>query len=286
MKSSTASGLIKLCRPRQWPKNLLVLAVPLASKDILDFEVLRQSLIAAIAFVFVSSSVYVWNDLRDVNLDKLNPLKASRPLASGAVGEWHAYVLGSALFACGISITARWSSQGFLGTLVAYCVIQFCYQLWFKNIALLDIASVSSGFVLRAMAGGAAADIPISFWFMSITGSVALFVISAKRFSEFRASGQDFGARKVLAQYSEGYLRMVWASSLTISVIFYMLWSAEKDLVDASSVSRASVIPFTLVLLKYAMYVDRGLAEEPERIIITDRFIQAFAFSWLVLFLL
>ncbi len=286
MTSSTVSGLIKLCRPRQWAKNLLVLAVPLASKDILDYDVLRQSLIAAIAFVLVSSSVYVWNDLRDISLDKLNPLKASRPLASGVVGKQHAYVLGLVLFVCGISIAATWSSLEFLVTLIAYCVIQFCYQLWFKNIALLDIASISSGFVLRAMAGGAAADIPISFWFMSITGSVALFVISAKRFSEFRASGQDFGARKVLAQYSEGYLRMVWASSLTISVIFYMLWSAEKVLVDASSVSRASVIPFTLVLLRYAMHVDRGLAEEPERIIISDRFIQAFAFSWLVLFLL
>ena len=286
MISSTISSLIKLCRPQQWTKNLLVLSVPLASKDILEYEVLKQSVIAAFAFVLVSSSVYVWNDLRDINLDKLNPLKTSRPLASGEVGKWHAYILGLVLFICGLSFAAIWSSLAFLGTLCAYCVIQFCYQMWFKNIALLDIVSVSSGFVLRAMAGGAAVGIPISFWFMSITSSVALFVISAKRFSEFQASGQDFGARKVLTQYSESYLRTVWAGSLSISVIFYMLWSAEKELVEASSISRASVIPFTLVLLKYAMHADKGLAEQPEKIVFADRFIQVFAFSWLVLFLL
>ncbi len=286
MSISTISGLIKLCRPQQWTKNLLVLSVPLASKDILEYEVLKQSVIAAFAFVLVSSSVYVWNDLRDINLDKLNPLKASRPLASGEVGKWHACILGLVLFICGISLAAIWSSLAFLGTLWAYCVIQFCYQMWFKNIALLDIVSVSSGFVLRAVAGGVAVGIPISFWFMSITSSVALFVISAKRFSELRTSGQGFGARKVLTQYSESYLRTVWASSLSISVIFYMLWSAEKELVEASSISRASVIPFTLVLLKYAMHADKGLAEQPEKIVFADRFIQVFAFSWLVLFLL
>ena len=286
MRISTISDLIKLCRPQQWTKNLLVLAVPLASKDIFEYGVLKQSVIAACAFVLVSSSVYIWNDLRDIHRDKMNPLKASRPLASGAVSKHHAFVLGVVLFICGISIAATLSSLEFLGTLIAYCVIQFCYQMWFKNIALLDIVSISSGFVLRAIAGGAAAGIPISFWFMSITSSVALFVISAKRFSELRTCGQDFGARKVLAQYSESYLRTVWAGSLSISVIFYMLWSAEKELVEASSISRASVIPFTLVLLKYAMHADNGLAEQPEKIVFADRFIQAFSVSWLVLFLL
>ena len=218
---------LQLVRPRQWVKNLLVFAVPLASKDILEAEVFRNSVIAFVCFTLISASVYIWNDIRDVESDRLHPLKASRPIARGAIQVKTAIVAMFVLMALGMGLSFWFTNKNMLYTLIGYLIIQSSYQIWFKKVALLDLFCISMGFVLRAISGGLASDIDMSAWFIAVTASAALFFISTKRYSELVFSDLHFKTRSVLESYTDSFLRLIWTSSLSTSIIFYALWSTE-----------------------------------------------------------
>jgi decaprenyl-phosphate phosphoribosyltransferase len=277
---------VRLARPKQWIKNLLVFAVPLASRDIFRPEIIIRTFVAFIAFTLASASVYIWNDIRDAPSDRLNPVKASRPLARGAVNPRPVAVLAFLLLMSSIGISFFVNEGKLLVIILSYLVIQVAYQLKLREFALLDMSAVASGFVLRAIAGGFASDIPISVWFLSVTASTAFMIVSAKRHSEFVSEKSNFKTRLVLNEYTEPYLRFLWSGSLLASLIFYSMWSAGIWTAALDGFSRLSVIPFILVLLRYAIFADRGQAESPEKIIWSDRQIQIYASLWILVFLL
>ena len=277
---------VRLARPKQWIKNLLVFAVPLASRDVFRLEIILHTVAAFIAFTLASASVYIWNDIRDAPSDRLNPIKASRPMARGAVSPGPAAVLSFILLVLSIGISLYVNEGKLLVIILSYLVIQVAYQFKLREFTLLDMCAVASGFVLRAIAGGFTSDIPISAWFLSVTASTAFMIVSAKRHSEFVSEKSDVKTRLVLNEYSESYLRLLWSSSLMSSIIFYSMWSAEIWSAALDGFSRLSVIPFILVLLRYAIFADRGQAESPEKIIWSDRQIQVYASLWILVFLL
>ena len=277
---------VRLARPKQWIKNLLVFAVPLASRDVFRLEIILHTVTAFIAFTLASASVYIWNDIRDAPSDRLNPIKASRTMARGAVSPGPAAVLSFILLVLSIGISLYVNEGKLLVIILSYLVIQVAYQFKLREFTLLDMCAVASGFVLRAIAGGFTSDIPISAWFLSVTASTAFMIVSAKRYSEFVSEKSDVKTRLVLNEYSESYLRLLWSSSLMSSIIFYSMWSAEIWSAALDGFSRLSVIPFILVLLRYAIFADRGQAESPEKIIWSDRQIQVYASLWILVFLL
>lgn len=276
--------LLRATRPKQWIKNLLVFAVPLASGDLATGVVLLKSLNACVSFTALSAATYLINDIRDAAQDRLHPEKKSRPIASGQLSIQRAIPASIFIGTVGFTLPVIFGLWNLLALLAAYAIVQVAYQLVLKKIALLDLVVVSTGFVLRAMAGGLAAGILISPWFITVIAASAMFIVSGKRFSEFLKRGQNGETRDSLLGYTESYLRMLWTSSLGLAVVFYVLWSVEIGDGGRHWLTLSTALPFTLVLLRYANHVDSGDAESPEDVVLKDVAIQVLVLFWALLF--
>ncbi|HRY08601.1 MAG TPA: decaprenyl-phosphate phosphoribosyltransferase [Candidatus Nanopelagicales bacterium] len=280
------AGLIASMRPRQWIKNLLVVAVPLAAGQLLEPAVFVRTLMAFVAMCAASASVYLANDILDREADRNHPDKRNRPIASGRVSVGAATAVAVALAVAAVVGPALLGSTDLPLLILAYLVLQAVYITWAKHQPVLDLASVAAGFVLRAVAGGVASNISISTWFLTVTAASAMFVVAGKRYSELVTHGHESGTRQGLKEYSEGYLRFVWGVSVGIAVVFYGLWAAELGNGGSAMWARLSVIPFVLLLLRYARDIDAGAAEAPEDIVWGDRVLQALGVIWAAMFVL
>ncbi|GAB09848.1 hypothetical protein GOARA_048_00500 [Gordonia araii NBRC 100433] len=283
-----ASGLFKAIRPRQWVKNVLVLAAPLAAGQLRfdNVDVWRGAGIAFVAFCLAASAIYLINDALDVEADRNHPTKRFRPIAAGVVPVNLAYLLAVVFAAAsvGIALLANWQTAVVIGV---YLVIQLGYCLGLKHQAVLDICIVSSGFLLRAIAGGAATGIDLSKWFLLVMAFGSLFMAAGKRYAELQLAEMT-GAkiRKSLEYYTTGYLRFVWTLSATAVVLCYGLWAFDAHVVDGKDVDNifyaVSMVPFTIAILRYAVDVDGGEAGEPEEIALGDRVLQVLALAWIL----
>ena len=272
-------GAVKAMRPRQWVKNLLVLAAPAAALGrgvTHDYrEMAIHVAIAFVVFCMAASAVYLVNDVRDVEADRAHPTKRNRPIAAGTVPEWLAYTMAVVLG--GASLAISWYVSVSLVVVIAvYIAIQLAYCFGLKHQAVLDICIVASGFLIRAIAGGAATNIPLSQWFLLVMAFGSLFMVAGKRYAELQLAERT-GAkiRKSLESYTGTYLRFVWTMSATAVVLCYGLFAFERDREGATgSWWVISMIPFTIAILRYAVDVDGGMAGEPEEIALRDRVLQ------------
>lgn len=281
-KGNIATGLVRTARPRQWVKNVLVLAAPFAAGRIFESAVLIDAAIAFAAFCLVSSAVYLVNDAIDVEADRAHPTKRNRPIAAGLVPVPLAYVGAAVLFAgsMAVGLLAGWQLLVVLGV---YAAVQLGYCLGLKHQPVVDLCIVASGFLLRAMAGGVAADITLSQWFLLVAAFGSLFMVSGKRYAEvvlFEKTGAEI--RASLRKYSASYLRFVWATSAAIMITAYSLWAFElrEDSSSNSVWAVISIVPFVIAVLRYAVDVDQGNAGEPEEIALKDRVLQVLGLSW------
>ena len=283
--TSLPIGLVKAMRPRQWVKNVLVLAAPFSAGKLLDWHVLPSVALAFLAFSLAASGVYLSNDTKDVEADRAHPTKRNRPIAAGIVPPAVAVALAVVLFvaALGISLLA---AKNLLVVTAVYIVVQLAYCLWLKHEPVIDICIVSSGFLMRAIAGGAAASLPLSPWFLLTMAFGSLFMASGKRYAEMRLAERT-GAkiRKSLERYSASYLRFVWSLSATIVIMAYGLWAFGINTVPGRPVSTwaiVSIVPFVVAVLRYAVDVDGGNGGEPEEIALGDRVLQVLGLAWVV----
>ena len=160
--------------------------------------------------------------------------------------------------------------------------LQVAYSLWLKHEPVLDLAVVSVGFLMRAVSGGLAADLPLSGFFLMVAGFGSLFMVAGKRYSELHTLGSEAGTRRSLVRYTDTYLRFVWSVAATSTATAYCLWAFEQN--DSGIPWQSiSIIPFVLGLLRYAVDIDAGRAAEPEDIILGDRGLQAIGACWFVL---
>ena len=219
--------------------------------------------------------------------DRNHPTKRYRPIAAGVVPIGLAYVLAVVLAAAsvGVALLANWQTAV---VIAIYLAIQLAYCLGLKHQAVVDICIVSSGFLLRAIAGGAATGIDLSKWFLLVMAFGSLFMAAGKRYAELQLAEQT-GAkiRKSLEYYTTGYLRFVWTLSATAVVLCYGLWAFDPHVDragnDVDNVFYAvSMVPFTVAILRYAVDVDGGAAGEPEEIALGDRVLQVLALAWIV----
>lgn len=279
-------GIIKAIRPRQWVKNVLVFAAPVAAlgddRYVYDYRaVLVKVLLAFVVFSLAASAVYLINDARDVEADRAHPTKRFRPIAAGVVPPWLAYSLAGLLGAASLSIS--WMVTPNLAAVMAvYITIQLAYCFGLKHQPVIDICIVSSGFLIRAIAGGVAAGVPLSQWFLLMMAFGSLFMAAGKRYAELQLADRT-GAkiRKSLESYTSSYLRFVWTLSATALVLCYGLWAFERDATGGTSWFVISMIPFTVAILRYAVDVDGGMAGEPEEIALKDRALQLLALAWI-----
>ncbi|OBF55673.1 phosphoribose diphosphate--decaprenyl-phosphate phosphoribosyltransferase [Mycobacterium sp. 852002-50816_SCH5313054-b] len=282
--SNLIVGVIKAIRPRQWMKNVLVLAAPLSAAGRghrYDYGQLGiQVAVAFVVFSLAASAVYLVNDVRDVEADREHPTKRFRPIAAGVVPEWLAYSLAVVLAVVSLSL-AWWLTPNLALVMAVYIAMQLAYCFGLKHQAVMDICIVSSAYLLRAIAGGAATDTRLSQWFLLMAAFASLFMVAGKRYAELQLAERTGAAiRKALESYTSTYLRFVWTMSATAVVLCYGLWAFEREHGEAGWFV-VSMVPFTIAILRYAVDVDGGLAGEPEDIALRDRVLQLLALAWI-----
>jgi len=286
-RSSLVGGLIRTARPRQWVKNVLVLAAPFAAyaaNPVFRMDVVTDAAIAFVAFCLVASAVYLVNDAIDAEADRAHPTKRNRPIAAGIVPVRVAYAVAVVLFLASFAVSLV-SSWRLLVVIGVYAAVQIGYCLGLKHQPVIDLCIVASGFLLRAIAGGAAAGLPLSQWFLLVTAFGSLFMVAGKRYAEivlYERTGAKI--RASLSKYSASYLRFVWATSAAIMIMTYALWAFEiRQRTGTNSVwAVISIVPMVVAVLRYAVDVDGGNAGEPEEIALRDRVLQVLGASWVV----
>lgn len=273
---------MRACRPRQWAKNLLVLAAP-AAAGVLDHPRVAAQVLGAFAVLcLVSSATYLVNDVRDREQDRLHPRKRHRPIAAGELSPtsalWIAAALAGAGIAGAIAITPG------LGVLAAtYLVLTASYSVWWRRVVVLDILAIAAGFVLRALAGGVATDVYLSRWFILVTAFCAVFLVAAKRFAELREHSGSGPARATLRRYSLGSLRLILAGAAGAAGVAYISWAFTRPAHVLWYVF--SIFPFLLWLGRYSVLIGSGAGQAPEELILRDRTLLALSVAWGLLFL-
>ncbi|MBM3669605.1 MAG: decaprenyl-phosphate phosphoribosyltransferase [Actinobacteria bacterium] len=274
-------------RPRQWAKNVLVFAAPLGAGRLFEPDILLPSIGAFVAFCLISSATYLVNDVRDVEADRAHPKKQHRAIASGRLSTTTA-VVTAIVFAVVALAMSWWIQPALAGVVAAYAATTLIYSLLLKHEPVVELALLAMGFLLRAIAGGAASDLPISQWFLIVAGFGSLFMAAGKRFSELeraRRDGDDAAPRRSLAGYTPGYLRFVWAVSAAVTITAYCLWAFDVAQTPSSFPwAQWSVVPFVLAILRYAVDIDRGEAEAPEDAALGDRVLLLLGVIWVVMF--
>jgi len=285
-KYTLPGGLLRAARPRQWIKNVLVFAAPGAAGISLTPGHLAPIFGAFAAWCLVSSGTYLVNDALDAEADRLHPRKRFRAVASGVVPVGTARAVGLALLAVGAGAPAAWGAPGVTGILALYAVITLSYSLWLKEMAIVDLAAVASGFVLRAISGGIAAHVVISDWFLIVASFGSLFMVAGKRHAEHLDLREGRGAhRATLEEYSLGFLSYVRSVSSGVAIAAYCLWAFEKAKLAGDPVLfQLSIIPFVMAILRYALLLDAGRGGAPEEIVIGDRTLQVLGLVWVALF--
>ncbi|MFH9421253.1 decaprenyl-phosphate phosphoribosyltransferase [Streptomyces sp. NPDC017529] len=280
-------GLLRTARPRQWVKNVLVAAAPAAAGDLFLRPTLIRLPVLFVLFTAAAAAVYLVNDARDAEADRAHPDKRRRPVAAGEVPVPVAYAVGGLLAVLAPASAAVLCNPATAALLCAYLLMQLAYCVSLKNVLVVDLAVVTTGFLMRALAGGPALGIPLSRWFLITAGFGALFMVAAKRYSEaLRVAGErreDKGeTRPLLREYSDGYLRFVWQLAAGGAVLAYCLWALESGGTAASVLPwrQLSMIPFILAVLRYAVFADRGAAGAPEDVVLRDRPLAVIGLAW------
>lgn len=285
---------MRSCRPRQWPKNLVVFSAPLFAFRF-EIDIWLPAFVAFAAFSLISSAIYLLNDCLDVASDRAHPSKKYRPIAAGLVSIPSALICATALALASLCL-AGWLNPNLGSLVLLYGLIQAGYCIKLKQVPLLDLFCIASGFLLRAMAGAAASSLPTSPWFLLCVGLLALFLAIEKRKAELRSAiGQGVITRKVLERYSLPLLLRLESTVTTSAFMSYSLWASGPALRGSSTSWMLLTVPFVLVgifryqLLSDPAEVDRRsewlnvqTCEKPEEILLGDLGIQLTLLGWLV----
>lgn len=284
--AAVASALLRLARPRQWLKNVLLFAAPGAAGVLGQRTPLVHSIAAFALFCVASSGTYFINDALDYEADRLHPTKRMRPIAAGIVPVRTAVGLGVLLLAAGLALSVLLLSVQFMGVVAGYVFITVAYSLWLKHEPVIDLACVASGFIIRAVGGGIAAGVLVSNWFVIVVSFGALFMVAGKRHAEQLDMGDEASThRATLEAYSLPYLRYVRTVSSALAISAYCLWAFEREqALHGIPWYEFSIIPVVMGILRYALVLETGAGSAPEEIVIGDRTLQALGLAWAVLF--
>jgi decaprenyl-phosphate phosphoribosyltransferase len=280
-------GLLRTARPKQWGKNVLVFAAPGAAGVLDNWPDLADTLLAFVAFCLAASGIYFWNDALDVDADRLHPSKRFRPIAAGIVPIRTAKVIGTILPFAALGVAAGTGRMRTVGIVGVYIVITMAYSWWLKHVAVIDIVTISSGFVLRAAGGAAAVGVAMSSWFVLCTVFGSLFIVTGKRYAELREMGEDAVAvRATLAEYSLGYLRIVLIVSCGAALVSYCQWAFETKELSGTELPyyELSIVPMLTALLRYALVLEQGRGAAPEEVFASDRVLQLLGVAWVIVF--
>jgi 4-hydroxybenzoate polyprenyltransferase len=282
MEASGSIGLpgafLRLARPKQWTKNGFVLAGVVFSGDALQVPSVVAALLAFVAFCALSGAVYATNDILDVAEDRKHPTKRLRPVASGEIPLRIAALYAVLLAAGGLAL-AFFVGLGVGLAGLAYLVLQAVYTLVLKHVVVLDVMSISAGFVIRALAGVAAVGEPISSWLVVCTGLLTLFLgFSKRRYELFVLRDEAEVYRRNLKDYSVEMLDQMMNIMVAATIIAYTMYTF---FAYSHSYMMAS-IPFVIYgVFRYMLLVHRDGGGDPDTLLLSDRPLQVTLLLWL-----
>jgi 4-hydroxybenzoate polyprenyltransferase len=290
----TVNPLIALLRPHQWLKNLFVFMPLFFSGQITDENRLWPVCIMFLAFCLASSGVYCFNDVFDVASDRQHPQKCKRPIASGALSKTAGYAM---MVLCWLLATGCLVAGGLLteerglklvGLLAAYVVLNVLYCVWLKQICIVDVFIIATGFVLRIVAGGLAAHVELSHWLVLMTFLLALFLAFAKRRDDvaiFEASGT--AARKSINHYNLAFINQTIGILASITMVCYIMYTVSPEVMErlhSSRVYMTSVFVLAGIIRYMQVTIVDVRSGSPTKVLLHDRFLQACIVGWLMTF--
>lgn len=259
---------LKLIRIKHWIKNILIF-IPLLCSGLINYNNVIDCIIGFFAFSFASSFIYIINDIKDIEKDKLHPTKKNRPLASGKVKKSTAIYIAIFLITLSIASNFLINNSIFnlsLYLLFAYIIINILYSFGLKNIAIIDIILLASGFILRVYYGASIINVEVSDWLFLTILSGYLFLGLGKRKKELITSEKS---RKVLQEYNEAFLDKFQYVTLGLMLVFYSLWVIEQDIKYLSF-----TIPLIIILfMRYCLIIEKSDEGDPTTILYQDKFL-------------
>lgn len=268
---------IRILRPRHWVKNLFLFAAPFFGGKLLDRTTLIAALPIFLAFSLCASASYIYNDVRDIERDKLHPKKKKRALASGRITKGKAILLSVCLTVVAFTISF-YVSPHFSLFLSAYLLIQIGYSIYLKHIAIVDIFCIASGFVIRVLAGGTAFHVDISQWLLLTMFMISLVLATGKRLGEADMLNDKAGAhRESLNVYSVSTLSEMLTIASSAALISYALYTIEQFHFLVYTVPVA-----TFGLFRYILLSKRGLGD-PTEAMTGDKLLALTVLIWLIL---
>lgn len=287
------NNIIRLIRPQQWLKNVFVMVPMFFGGSLLDISDIRASVLTFIAYSFVASSVYCFNDINDVEADRRHPVKCRRPLASGAMsmGAARALMALTLLLACAVTALLG-DLQHVLrvgGVLLFYYVMNLCYCAKLKQYAIIDVCVVAFGFVLRVLAGGYATDIVPSKWLVLMTFLLTLFLSFAKRRDDvLRMNETGEPPRKNTIRYNLTFINQAITITAAVTLVCYIMYTVSPE-VTVRFHSDMLYLTSVFVLLGLLRYMQITVVDkksgDPTKMMLRDRFTQLVVVAWALTFL-
>ena len=282
---------IQLLRPLQWLKNFFVFAPIFFSNKLLEPDSFWPTLVIFASFCLISSSIYCFNDLRDVEADRQHPKKCKRPIASGAVSVKGGYAM---MLVCTISAFllipfARSVNTPYLYIIVAaYWLMNIAYCIKLKQFAILDVAIIAVGFVMRVLIGGLTTDIWVSHWLVMLTFLVTLFLAFTKRNDDFRLYEQTGTKPRVsITGYNKTFINEATAIIASVTMVCYIMYTMSPEVIERMG-TRYVYLTSGWVLAGLLRYLQNmivfGLSGSPTKSIVKDHFVQFCILGWIASF--
>jgi 4-hydroxybenzoate polyprenyltransferase len=275
--------ILILVRPEHWVKNLFVFIPAFFAAKMSDMPVLLATLTGFLSFCLIASAVYTLNDMVDAKEDRNHPDKCKRPLASGAMKRSEAIVVLSVLLLGGTSLAASLSWEALLIALL-YFTINVFYSFGLKHIAIIDIALIGLGFLLRVFMGGAAAGVPVSQWLIVLTFLIALILGLAKRRGEYVIATNGLNFRKALEGYNMPFLDASMVVCSTVAIVAYIMYCFSPEVTTRIGSDKIFYTAFFVVLgvLRYLqLTLVYNKTESPTRALLRDAFLQIVLLMWI-----
>jgi 4-hydroxybenzoate polyprenyltransferase len=281
--------VLQLLRIKQWVKNLFLFIPSFFAGDLLNIEIIKILSVGALSFSLIASAIYVINDFRDRHVDKLHPRKKFRPLASGAIQEKTAIFLVIILLLIGLT-TAFFLSHLFFFLVCAYVVLNLSYSYGLKNIPILDLFIVASGFLIRIYCGGVLVDVAISHWLVIMILLLALFLVLAKRRDDLFIPIETGGViRKASNSYNLEFINSCLTIFSAVIVVAYIMYTVSPEVTERFN-SKNLFITTIFVMAGIMRYLQITFVEQnsgsPTSILLKDKFILITVLGWIVSFYL
>ncbi len=278
--------IIKLLRVKQWIKNFFVFGPIIFSKHLFDIQYVNAALLAFLSFCLLSSTIYIINDIVDLDIDKLHPIKKNRPITSGRISVPVAIIIAGVLFLIVVYINI-FLEHYFQLVSLSYFILNILYTFWFKHIVILDVFSIAGGFMLRVLGGAIVINVPASPWLIICTLFISLFLAFAKRRSEIitMEDKQNSTTRKVLDDYDLKFLDIMLVITSSGMAISYSLYTVSERTIKELNTDN---LIYTTIFVLYGIFrylyllLKKNIGEDTAQVLLKDTPMMINIFLWVI----